>query len=110
MRGEIRLDLVAFRPAVSHGQAVLERLLRKGTMPLTESGAYGVPRELVLPASTISFLGRNIACPNKSDAYLRVLYGDFEDIEYTFVDAAAADNRRQAGVDGAAPSQVPQEG
>ncbi len=102
MRGEIRLDLVVFRHAVSHGQAVLERLLPKGTMPLTESGAYGVPREIVLPASTISFLGSNIACPNSPDAYLRVLYGDFEEVEYTYIDTAAAEARRQTDVTGKA--------
>ena len=38
MRGEIRLDLVAFRHAVSHGQSVLERRLPKGEMLLTENG------------------------------------------------------------------------
>ncbi len=100
MRGEIRLDLVVFRHAVSHGQAVLERLLPKGTMPLTESGAYGVPREMVLPTSTIRFLGSNFACPNKPDAYLQVLYGDFKEVEYTYIDAAAAETRRQTDVTG----------
>jgi hypothetical protein len=98
MRGEIRLDLVAFRPAVSHGLPVLERGLLKGTMPLTESGGYGVPREIVLPTVTIDFLGGKIACPNKSETYLRILYGDFEQVEYTYVDAAAAETRRQADV------------
>jgi hypothetical protein len=96
MRGEIRLDLVAFRNTVSHGHPVLERRLPKGAMPVTENGGYGVPRQTVLPTSTIEFLGRAIACPSKSDAYMRVLYGDFEEVEYTYVDAAAAETRRQA--------------
>ncbi len=96
MRGEIRLDLIAYRHAVSHGQSVLERRLLKGNMPLTENGGYGVSPEIVLPTSTINFLGGDIACPQKSDTYLRVLYGDFEEVEYTYVDAAAAETRRHA--------------
>ncbi len=110
MRGEIRLDLVAFRHAVSHGRSVLERRLPKGAMPLTESSGYGVPREIVLPTSTINFLGGNVACPNKPETYLRVLYGDFKEVEYTFVDAAAAETRRQADVASKAHMQVPLEG
>ncbi len=102
MRGEIRLDLIAFRPAMSHGQPVLERGLLKGAMPLTESGGYGVPREIVLPTATINFLGSNIACPNEPKTYLRALYGDFEEVEYTYVDAAAAETRRQVDVEGKA--------
>ncbi len=96
MPGEIRLDLVAYRHAVNHGQSVLERQLPKGDMPLTEKGGYGVPQEIVLPTSIIAFLGRNIACPSEPDTYLRALYGDFEEVEYTYVDAAAAETRRQA--------------
>ena len=96
MRGEIRLDLVAFRYAVSDGRSVLERILPKGAMPATESGCYGVQQEIVLPTSTIDFLGGAFACPSNPDAYLRVLYGDFEQVEYTYVDADAAETRRQA--------------
>ncbi|MEE8235676.1 MAG: hypothetical protein V3R53_02705 [Gammaproteobacteria bacterium] len=99
MRGEIRLDLFAFRHAVSHGQSVLERRLLKGAMPLTESGWYGVPKEIVLPTSTVHFLGDDTACPNQLEAYLRILYGDFEEIELTYVDAAAAESRRLADAD-----------
>jgi hypothetical protein len=29
---------------------------------------------------------------------MRVLYGDFEVVEYTYVDAAAAETRRQADI------------
>ena len=110
MRGEIRLDLVPFQHAVSHGRSVLERRLSKGAMPLTESGAYGVPREIVLPTSTIDFLDGNVACPNKPETYLRVLYGDFKAIEYTYLDAAAADTRRHADVTGKAQMLVPPDG
>ena len=110
MRGEIRLDLVAFRRAVSHGRSVLERRLPKGAMPLTESSGYGVPQEIVLPTSTINFLGGDFACPNKPEAYLRVLYGDFKEVEYTYVDAAAAQTRRHADVAGKAQMRVPPEG
>ncbi len=110
MRGEIRLDLVPFQHAVSHGRSVLERRLSKGAMPLTESGGYGVPREILLPTSMINFLGGNVACPNKPETYLRVLYGDFKEVEYTFVDAAAAETRRQADVASKAQIQVPLEG
>jgi hypothetical protein len=99
MRGEIRVDLAIYRPAVSHGEAVLERQSYKGAMPATENGGYGLAREIVLPTSTITFEGGEIACPAKPDTYLRVLYGDFRQIEYTYVDAAAAETRRQADQD-----------
>ena len=96
LRGEIRVDIAIYRPAMSHGDAVLERRSHKGDMPATENGGYGVPQGIVLPTSTISFVGDNIACPNNPDTYLRVLYGDFEEIEYTYLDPAAAETRRQA--------------
>ena len=94
MRGEIRLDLVVYRNAVSQGLSVLERRIPKGAMPLTENGYYGVPREVVLPTSTVQFLGDDFACPNQPNAYLHILYGDFEEIELTYVDTAAAETRR----------------
>jgi hypothetical protein len=94
-RGEVRVDIAIYRHATSHGEAVLERRSHKGDMPTTESGGYGVPCELVLPTSTISFVGAEISCPNKSDTYLRMIYGDFETVEYTYVDAAAVQNRSQ---------------
>ncbi len=101
MRGEIRADIAIYRPAISHGEAVLERPNHKGAMPATESGGYGVPREIVLPTSTVHFLGRDVACPNQPEAYLRVLYGDFNRIEYTYVDAGPAKARARidTGVD-----------
>ena len=96
MRGEIRLDLCVHWHAVSYGQSVLERRTPKGAMPLTQAGCYGVPQEIVLPVSTIAFLGDDFACPNQSEAYLRFLYGDFEEIVLTYVDAARVDTRRIA--------------
>jgi hypothetical protein len=94
LRGEIRVDIAVYRPAKSHGDAILERRSHKGDMPATESGGYGVLREVVLPTSTIRFAGADISCPNKADTYLRVLYGDYEKVEYTYVDPAAAQNRQ----------------
>jgi len=99
MRGEVRLDLVAYRRAVSHGQSVLERRLIKGAMPLTESGWYGVAKEIVFPTSTVHFLGDDIACPNQPEEFLRIVYGDFEKVELTYVDAAAAETRRLVDAD-----------
>jgi hypothetical protein len=96
LRGEIRVDIAVYRPAISHGEAVLERRSYKGDMPATEQGGYGVPQEIVLPTSTITFEGEKISCPNKPKEYLRVLYGDFEEVEYTYLDAVAAETRRQA--------------
>jgi hypothetical protein len=93
MRGEIRLDLVTYRQAKSGGQSVLERQLLKGTMPVMEGGWHGVPKEIILPTSTINFLGDNISCPNQADAFLRILYGDFQKIELTYVDSDAAKAR-----------------
>lgn len=93
MRGEVRLDLVTYRHAMSDGQSVLERRLLKGAMPVTESGWHGVPKEIILPTSTINFLGDDISCPNQSEAFLRILYGDFHKIELTYVDVDAAKAR-----------------
>ena len=97
LRGEIRADIIIYRRAISHGETVLERRSHKGAMPATESGGYGVPQETVLPTSTVPFLGGNFACPNQAEAYLRILYGYFKKIEYTYVDAVAA--KARAGID-----------
>jgi hypothetical protein len=96
MRGEIRLDLVAYRHAVSHGKPVLERCTGKGVLPMTESGWYGMPEEIVLPTSSISFLGDEIPCPNQPQSYLRHLYADYQKVELTYVDSGAAETRRIA--------------
>jgi len=93
MRGEIRADIAIYRQAISHGETVLERRSQKGAMPATENGGYGVPIDIVLPTSTIPFLGGHFACPSQAEAYLHLLYGDFETIEYTYVDAGAAKTR-----------------
>lgn len=93
LRGEIRADIAIYRQTISHGEAVLERRSHKGAMPTTESGGYGVPREIVLPTSTVRFLGSEFACPNQNEAYLRTLYGDFKKIEYTYVDVGPAKAR-----------------
>ncbi len=95
MRGEIRLDLVAYRHAKSGGQPVLERQLLKGAMPVMESGWHGVPKEIILPTSTINFLGDDISCPNQPETFLRVLYGEFQKVELTYVDADAAKARAE---------------
>ena len=91
--GEIRTDIAIYRRAVSYGKAVLERQSHKGAMPATESGGYGVPQEVVLPITTVPFLGKDFACPNQAKAYLGMLYGDFQKVEYTYVDAVAAKAR-----------------
>jgi hypothetical protein len=90
MRGEIHLDLVSYRHATDSGQPVLERQLLKGAMPVMESGWHGVPKETILPTSTINFLGSNIACPNQSESFLHILYGEFRTVELTYVDENAA--------------------
>jgi len=95
LRGEIRADIIIYRQAVSHGETVLERQSHKGAMPATESGSYGVPLEIVLPTSTIPFLGKNIACPNQTEEYLHMLYGNFKKVEYTYVDTLPAKARGQ---------------
>jgi hypothetical protein len=96
MRGEIRLDLVAYRRAVSHSQAVLERQAHKGALPMTESGWYGMPEDIVLPTSIIRFLDDDIPCPNQPQTYLRSLYEDYQKVELTYVSSEAAETRRSA--------------
>ena len=98
MRGEIRLDLFVYREATSHGRAVLERRYYKASMPMTESGGYGVARDIVLPTSTIAFLGDEYSCPGRPEAYLGLLYGDFRKVEYSYVDDSAARNRQSLDI------------
>ncbi len=105
LRGETRVDLAIYRHAVSHGEAVLERWSHKGAMPARESGGYGLAREIVLPTSTLPFLGGDIACPNHPEAYLRILYGDFEKIEYTYVNAGPA--KARARIDAVGDPSLP---
>ena len=90
LRGEIRTDIAVYRQVTSYGETVLERRSKKAAMPATEGGGFGVPKDIVLPTTTTPLLGKEIACPGHSDAYLELLYGNFNDIEYTYVDPAAA--------------------
>ncbi len=99
MRGEIRLDLFVYREADSRGSAVVERRHYKASMPETESGGYGVARDIVLPTSTITFLGEEYSCPGRPVAYLEQLYGDFRKVEYSYVDDSAAQTRRSLDVE-----------
>jgi hypothetical protein len=94
LRGEVRLDLTVYRRGTSNGEGVLERRIHKGDMPATDSGGYGIAPDLVLPTSTIEFMGRQCACPRHAAGYLGVLYGDFNTIAYSYVDAQSAENRR----------------
>jgi len=93
-RGEIRVDLVGNRVVKSYGQKVMERPLLKGAMPQTERGGYGVPVEMIMPTSEIELLGKMVSCPRDSDAYLRTLYGNYTEVEYTYVDDQVAYSRR----------------
>ena len=97
LRGEIRTDIAIYRRAISHDKPVLERQIYKGAMPATENGGYGIPEDIVLPTSTVSFLGGDIACPNQAQTYLRLLYGDFRKVEYTYVDTGPAQARAHLG-------------
>ena len=85
---------------------MFERRPPKGRMPATDSGGYGVARDLVLPTSTIAFLGRDFACPSRPEDYLRVLYGDFNQIDYSYVDTGPAEARRDLDAAAATPASV----
>ena len=100
LRGEIRTDIAIYRRAVSHGQQVLERRSHKGAMSMTETGGYGIPQDIVLPTSTVHFLGGDIASPNQSKTYLGLLYGNFRKVEHTYVDAGPAQARAHIGASG----------
>ncbi|MDP6058544.1 MAG: LicD family protein [Pirellulaceae bacterium] len=93
LRGELRVDIVGYREGVNAGQPVLERFAPKGAMPATESGKYGVPVSLGLPTSQMSVFDRSVDCPQDPDVYLRLLYGDYTKIAYTYIDPQAAEKR-----------------
>jgi hypothetical protein len=93
LRGEIRADIAIYRKAYSFGKKVLERRTHKGNLPRTESGGYGVPEETILPTSTLTFVGGEFSCPHQPETYLQLMYGDFNKIEYTYLDAEAAKTR-----------------
>ena len=96
MRGEVRTDIAVYRRAISNGENVLERGSKKGIMPLTQNGKFGLRENIVLPTENIDFIGGRFSCPNQPEAYLRTLYGDYEKVEYTYVDPAAAKLRAEA--------------
>ena len=97
MRGEIHLDLVGYRNATNKGQPVLERQLLKGSMPVMESGWHGVPVDIILPTSTINFLGSDTPCPSQPEAFLEIVYGDFQTAKLIYVDETAAKIRANIG-------------
>jgi hypothetical protein len=80
---------------MNRGEAVVERLAYKGAMPRLESGRYGVPREVILPTAEITLFGSQFSCPAQPEEHLRILYGNFREVEYSYVDAEAAVGRRQ---------------
>ena len=47
---------------------------------------------------------------NQPETYLRVHYGDFKEVEYTYFDATVARTRRHADVAGKVQMRVPPEG
>jgi len=93
-RGEVKVDLIGNRVVKSYGQKVMERPLLKGEMPQTENGRYGVPIEMIMPTSEIELLGKMVSCPRDSDAYLRTLYGNYTEVDYTYVDNEVAHTRK----------------
>ena len=98
LRGEVRVDIAVYRKATNKGEEILERRSYKGAMPVTESGGFGLARDIVLPVTTIDFLGGTFSAPNNAEAYLEVLYGDFRKVEYTYIDPAPAEARRPIDV------------
>jgi hypothetical protein len=93
LRGEVRVDLVLYRVASSNGQSVVERMSPKGALERTESGGYSLPRDVVLPPSTVTFLGKEVSAPRDADAYLRHIYGDYAKTRYTYMDAQQVKRR-----------------
>jgi LicD family len=93
-RGEIKVDLIGNRVVESYGQKVMERPLFKGAMPQVESGGYGVPVEMMMPTNKIELLGKMVSCPNDSHAYLQTLYGNYTEVEYTYIDDKVANSRK----------------
>ncbi len=93
-RGEIKVDLIGNRVVDSYGQKVMERPLLKGAMPQVESGRYGVPEGMIMPTSKIELMGKMVSCPRDSDAYLQTVYGNYMEVDYTYVDNEVADSRK----------------
>jgi hypothetical protein len=93
-RGEIKVDLIGNRVVASHGQKVMERPMLKGAIPQTESGRFGVPVGMMLPTSEIELMGKMVSCPRDSDAYLQTVYGNYMEVDYTYVDNEVAHSRK----------------
>lgn len=96
-RGEVRVDLILSSVQWIEGRKVLTRAgnLAKGAMPVTDGDNSFAPYELVLPTSTMTFLGENVHCPGQPHEYLRLLYNDYTEISYTYMENHAADARRE---------------
>lgn len=95
MRGEIRIDLMGYRLSRSNGNNVVERCTKKGLLQKNRKGKFEIPLELVLPLSVISFAGGKVSCPAKPGDYLEAMYGNYTDVEYTWIEEDAANARRQ---------------
>ncbi|MCP4297910.1 MAG: LicD family protein [Proteobacteria bacterium] len=63
-------------------------------MPQTENRRYGVPVGMVLPTGTIELEEKMVSCPKDPDAFLRAMYGNYTNVEYTYVDDHAAFSRK----------------
>jgi len=74
---------------------VMERVLLKGAMPQTENGRYGVPLEMIMPTSEIELYGKMVSSPGDSNAYLRTVYGNYTEVDYTYIDNDVAYTRRK---------------
>ncbi len=101
LRGDLRVDISAYREGMNAGEPVLERFTSKAKMPATEGGKYGVPVGLVLPTSRMSVFDSSVSCPHNPDEYLRLLYGDYMKISYTYIDPRAAEKRADNASPGA---------
>ena len=95
MRGEIRIDLMGYRLSRSNGNNVVERFTKKGLLQKNRKGKFEIPSELVLPLSVISFAGRKVSCPAKPDDYLEAMYGNYTEVDYTWIKKDSANARRQ---------------
>jgi hypothetical protein len=95
MRGEIRIDMHGYRVSLSNGNKVVERFTSKGLLQKNRKGKFEMPLELVLPLSVISFAGRKVSCPAKSGDYLEAMYGNYTEVEYTWIEKDVANARRQ---------------
>jgi len=73
----------------------VERFTTKGLLQKNRKGKFEMPSELVLPLSVISFAGRKVSCPAKPGDYIKAMYGNYTEVEYTWIKEDAANARRQ---------------